>query len=200
MALEKIVKVAGRAVYLPGDDIDTDRIIPARFMKCVSFDGLGEHLFHDVRYDEGGARKPCSLNDPRFAGATVMLSNANFGCGSSREHAPQAIAKSGFRALVAESFAEIFSGNATTLGLPCACVSHEAVLALAAAIDREPALEVSVDLEAQLVRGGALSFPFTMKPGAREALQAGEWDPISQLLEGAAEAARVAERLPYLRF
>ncbi len=200
MALEKIVKVVGRAVYLPGDDIDTDRIIPARFMKCVSFDGLGEHLFHDVRFEESGARKPCSLNDPRFAGATVMLSNANFGCGSSREHAPQAIAKSGFRALVAESFAEIFSGNATTLGLPCACVSHEAVLALAAAIGRDPALEVSIDLATGLVTAGTLSFPFAMKPGSREALLAGEWDPISQLLEGAGEAARVAERLPYLRF
>ncbi len=200
MSLERIGKVVGRAVYVPGNDIDTDRIIPARFMKCVSFDGLGEHLFHDVRFEESGARKPCSLNDPRFTGATVMLSNANFGCGSSREHAPQAIAKSGFRALVAESFAEIFSGNATTLGLPCARVSHEAVLALAAAIEGEPALELVVDLEAGLVGAGTLSFPFTMKPGSREALLAGEWDPIAQLLEGASEAARVAERLPYLRF
>ncbi len=118
MALDKITRVAGHAVLVPGDDIDTDRIIPARFMKCVSFDGLGAHLFHDLRFAEDGSKKPCSLNDPRFAGATVMLSNANFGCGSSREHAPQALAKSGFRAIVAESFAEIFSGNATTLGIP----------------------------------------------------------------------------------
>ncbi len=200
MALEKITEVAGRAVYVPGDDIDTDRIIPARFMKCVSFDGLGEWLFHDVRFAEDGAAKPCSLNDPRFAGATVMLSNANFGCGSSREHAPQALAKSGFRAIVAESFAEIFSGNATALGIPCVCVGHDAVLALAAAVEREPALELLLDLEQQAVTAGGLRFSFWMKPGAREALLAGEWDPIGQLLDGAAEAARVAERLPYLRF
>ena len=200
MALDRIAKVGGRAVHVPGDDIDTDRIIPARFMKCVSFDGLGAHLFHDVRFAEDGSKKACSLNDPRFAGATVMLSNANFGCGSSREHAPQALAKSGFRALVAESFAEIFSGNATTLGMPCACVSHDAVLALAAAVEREPSLEVVLDLEAQLVSAGPLSFPFSMKAGACEALLAGQWDPISQLLDGATATARVAEKLPYLRF
>jgi 3-isopropylmalate/(R)-2-methylmalate dehydratase small subunit len=200
MALDRIRSVKGRAVYVPGDDIDTDRIIPARFMKCVSFDGLGQYLFHDVRFAEDGSPKPCPLNDARFAGATVMLSNGNFGCGSSREHAPQALAKAGFRALVAESFAEIFSGNATTLGLPCACVTHEAVLALAAAVERDPALEVEIDLEAQAVVAGPLRFPFTMKAGAREALLAGQWDPISLLLEGAEATARVAAKLPYLRF
>jgi 3-isopropylmalate/(R)-2-methylmalate dehydratase small subunit len=200
MTLEKISRVAGRAVPVPGDDIDTDRIIPARFMKCVSFDGLGAHLFHDLRFAEDGSRKPCPLNEERFRGATIMLSNANFGCGSSREHAPQAIAKSGFRAIVAESFAEIFSGNATALGIPCACVSHEAALALAELVERDPSLEVVVDLEAQQVSAGARHFSFSMKPGAREALLVGQWDPIGPLLDGAAEAARVAEALPYLRF
>jgi 3-isopropylmalate/(R)-2-methylmalate dehydratase small subunit len=200
MALERITRVAGRAVPLPGDDIDTDRIIPARFMKCVSFDGLGAHLFHDLRFAEDGSKKACSLNDPRFAGATVMLSNANFGCGSSREHAPQAIAKSGFRAVVAESFAEIFSGNATALGIPCACVSHEAALALQELVGRDPSLEVVVDLETQEVAAGGRRYAFWMKPGAREALLSGQWDPIGQLLDGAAEVTRVSEALPYLRF
>ena len=200
MALEKITRVKGRAVPVPGDDIDTDRIIPARFMKCVSFDGLGAHLFHDLRFAEDGSSKPCPLNDPRFAGATVMLSNANFGCGSSREHAPQALAKSGFRAIVAESFAEIFSGNATALGIPCACVSHEAAVALQELVEREPSLEVVVDLEAQEVTAGGRRYSFWMKPGAREALVSGQWDPIGQLLDGSAETARVAEALPYLRF
>ena len=200
MALDKITSVKGRGVPVPGDDIDTDRIIPARFMKCVSFDGLGAHLFHDLRFSEDGSRKPCSLNDARFAGATVMLANANFGCGSSREHAPQALAKSGFRAIVAESFAEIFSGNATALGMPCACVSHESALALQGLVEREPSLEVTVDLEAQEVAAGARRFAFSMKPGAREALVSGQWDPIGQLLDGAAETARVAAALPYLRF
>src|SRR5688572_22316235 len=115
MALAKITAVTGRAVYVPGDDIDTDRIIPARFMKCVTFDGLGAHLFHDVRWDESGASKGHSLDDPRFKGASILISNSNFGCGSSREHAPQALAKHGIRAVIAESFAEIFFGNSTTL-------------------------------------------------------------------------------------
>jgi 3-isopropylmalate/(R)-2-methylmalate dehydratase small subunit len=200
MALEEITTVRGRAVPVAGDDIDTDRIIPARFMKCVSFDGLGEHLFHDLRFAEDGSRKSCTLNDPRFAGATVMLSNANFGCGSSREHAPQALAKSGFRAIVAESFAEIFSGNATTLGIPCVCVSHEAALALSGLVLREPSTQVAIDLVNQQLTAGALRFAFSMKAGAREALVSGQWDPITQLLDGAAETASLAEGLPYLRF
>src|SRR5690606_28757504 len=118
MALPKIVKVQGRAAYVPGDDIDTDRIIPARFMQCVTYDGLGAHLFHDARFAEAGTSKGHPTDDPRFQGATILISNSNFGCGSSREHAPQALAKFGFRAVIAESFAEIFFGNATTLGMP----------------------------------------------------------------------------------
>jgi len=192
--------VKGRAVPVPGDDIDTDRILPARFMRCVSFDGIGAQLFRDLRFAEDGSPKPCSLNELRFAGATVMLSGANFGCGSSREHAPQALAKSGFRAIVATSFAEIFAGNATALGIPCACVGYPAATALAERVEGEPGIEVVVDLETQEVTAGTLRFPFTMKPGAREALVNGQWDPISQLLDGAAEAARVADALPYLRF
>ena len=123
MALEKITSITGRGVVVPGNDIDTDRIIPARFMKCVTFDGLGEYLFHDVRKNADGTDKPHPLNQPRFKGATILLSGANFGCGSSREHAPQAIQKYGFKAIVAENFAEIFFGNGTTLGVPCATAS-----------------------------------------------------------------------------
>jgi len=123
MALPKITTVSGQAVYVPGNDIDTDRIIPARFMKCVTFDGLGEYLFHDVRYDEDGNEKNHSLNDPRFKGASIMLSDSNFGCGSSREHAPQSLFRAGFRAIVAGNFAEIFFGNATNLGMPCVSMS-----------------------------------------------------------------------------
>ncbi|HEY3499895.1 MAG TPA: 3-isopropylmalate dehydratase small subunit [Polyangiaceae bacterium] len=200
MALQKISKVTGRAVYVPGDDIDTDRIIPARFMKCVTFDGLGEYLFHDVRFDEKGGKKAHALNDSRFAGASILLSNANFGCGSSREHAPQAIAKAGFRAVVAENFAEIFFGNSTTLGMPCVSVSRDAVLALAAAVEAKPETELAIDLGARTVTAGALSFPFSMKPGALDALTKGEWDPIGQLLDGAERTRAVAAQLPYLSF
>jgi 3-isopropylmalate/(R)-2-methylmalate dehydratase small subunit len=200
MALSKITKVTGRAVYVPGDDIDTDRIIPARFMKCVTFDGLGEHLFHDVRFDEKGEKKPHALNEARFAGATILLSNANFGCGSSREHAPQALAKYGFKAVIAENFAEIFFGNSTTLGMPCVSVSRDVVLALAAAVAANPETELGIDLGARTVSAGSLSFPFTMKPGALDALTKGEWDPIGQLLDGAERARAVAAQLPYLSF
>jgi 3-isopropylmalate/(R)-2-methylmalate dehydratase small subunit len=199
MALEMITSITGRAVHVPGNDIDTDRIIPARFMKCVTFDGLGQYMFHDVRYAEDGSKREHPLNDSRFAGATIMLSNANFGCGSSREHAPQAIAKSGFRAIVAEGFAEIFFGNATTLGIPCVSVSAEAIQALAAAIEKDPSLELTVDLEAQVVRAGSQVHPLRMKPSAREALVQGQWDPIGALLDGAAKTREVAGRLPYVK-
>lgn len=119
MALAKITSVTGRAVPVVGNDIDTDRIIPARFMKCVTFDGLGEFLFFDVRQDPNtGKVTHHPLNDARFKDATILLSGANFGCGSSREHAPQAIQKYGFKAIIAESYAEIFFGNSTTLGMP----------------------------------------------------------------------------------
>lgn len=200
MALQEITQVKGRAVYVPGNDIDTDRIIPARFMKCVTFDGLGAHMFHDVRYDEAGRPKQHPLNDARFSGATLLLSNSNFGCGSSREHAPQAIAKSGFRAIIAESFAEIFFGNATTLGMPCVSVTHEVLEQLAAAIEREPELELTIDLASEQIIAGSSRHPFSIKPGARDALMAGRWDPIGQLLESRSEVEAVRERLPYLHF
>ena len=200
MALDKITKVSGRGVYVPGDDIDTDRIIPARFMKCVTFDGLGAYLFYDVRNNEDGSKKPHALNDPRFAGAKILLSNSNFGCGSSREHAPQAIAKAGFRAVIAESFAEIFFGNSTTLGMPCVSVSHDAIQQLSSVVERDPQLELTIDLESQTVTAGSLRVPFTIKPGARDALTQGAWDPIGQLLDSREQIAALAGRLPYLHF
>jgi 3-isopropylmalate/(R)-2-methylmalate dehydratase small subunit len=200
MPLAKITKITGTAVYVPGSDIDTDRIIPARFMKCVTFDGLGEFLFYDVRHDEHGAKKGHPLNDPRFAGASILLSNANFGCGSSREHAPQALAKHGIKAVVAESFAEIFFGNSTTLGMPCLSVSNADILALARVIEAKPDTAVTVDVAAGTVTAGTLTVSASMKPGARESLINGEWDPIAQLLDGAEQTKKVAAALPYLSF
>jgi 3-isopropylmalate/(R)-2-methylmalate dehydratase small subunit len=169
-------------------------------MKCVTFDGLGQYLFNDVRFEENGAKKAHPLNDPKHAGATILLSNANFGCGSSREHAPQAIAKFGFKAVVAESFAEIFFGNSTTLGMPCVSVTRDAVLVLAKAIEADPNVELTLDLEKGIVSAGSLSFPATMKPAARDALVKGEWDPIGQLLDGAEQVKKTAANLPYLTF
>src|SRR6218665_334261 len=118
MALAKITQVAGTGVYVPGSDIDTDRIIPARFMKCVTFDGLGEFAFYDVRYNEHGEKTKHPPNDDRFAGASILVAGVNFGCGSSREHAPQSLRKYGFNGVIAESFAESFYGNSTGLAMP----------------------------------------------------------------------------------
>jgi 3-isopropylmalate/(R)-2-methylmalate dehydratase small subunit len=198
MALERIKTVVGRAVHVPGEDIDTDRIIPARFLRCVTFDGLGEHLFEDVRVGPDGQKTGHPLDDPHRAGATILVGGRNFGCGSSREHAPQAIAKAGFRAIIAESFAEIFFGNATTLGIPCVSVARSDLLVIARAVESEPTTELFIDLERQTVSvAGGKTFPFSIKPGARDALMNGLWDPIAQLLDGKSETLRVARSLPY---
>ena len=198
MALEKITRIAGRAVHVPGNDIDTDRIIPARYLKCVTFDGLGEFLFHDVRRNADGSEKPHPLNDARHKGATILLSGANFGCGSSREHAPQALQKHGIRAVIAEGFAEIFFGNSTTLGMPCLCASRADIARIAAAVEAATDAEVAIDLASQRVSFAGQSVGASLRESARDALVNGRWDPIGELLEGAGEAATVASRLRYM--
>ena len=172
MSLAKITSITGRGVAVTGNDIDTDRIIPARFMKCVTFDGLGEFLFYDVRKNADGSDRAHPLNEARFKGAAILLSGANFGCGSSREHAPQAIQKYGFRAIIAEGYAEIFFGNSTTLGMPCMTAAREDITKIAAAVEADPSLEIVVDVEAQLVGDGrALSTTPTF-PYSRPTLEA----------------------------
>ena len=198
MALDKITTVTGRGVYVPGDDIDTDRIIPARFMKCVTFDGLGEYMFYDVRFSEDGAEKPHPLNDPRFAGSSVLLSGENFGCGSSREHAPQAMYRFGIRAVIAESFAEIFYGNSTTLGMPCAEATGEQIARLSELINTDPTAELTINIEDSTVTCGSKTFDVTIREGTRQALTEGRWDPIAELLEADAAIHETASRLPYL--
>jgi 3-isopropylmalate dehydratase, small subunit len=198
MALEKITQVSGKAVYVPGNDIDTDRIIPARFMKCVTFDGLGEFLFFDVRHDPQGKKLDHPIDRPEHKGATILLSGANFGCGSSREHAPQAIHKAGFRAIVAENFAEIFFGNSTTLGIPCVNASREDIAKVAAAIEKNPELQVVVDVEKLEVRFGDESIKVTQRDSARDALINGRWDAIGELLDGKQQVLETAAKLPYL--
>ncbi len=198
MALQKILSVSGRAVCVPGNDIDTDRIIPARFMKCVSFDGLGEFLFYDVRKNLDGTNQQHPLNEERFNGATVLLSGANFGCGSSREHAPQAIAKYGFKAIIAENFAEIFFGNCTTLGIPCVSASREDIAKVAAAVAANPQLEVTIDLQALEVSFGGQSIKVTQRESARDGLVNGRWDAIGELIEGKTAVAATAAKLPYV--
>ena len=184
MAIEPVLEVKGRGVYVPGSDIDTDRIIPARFMKCVTFDGLGEYAFYDVRFKDDGSEKPHPMNEARFADASVLLTGSNFGCGSSREHAPQALYRWGIRAVIAESFAEIFFGNCVTLGIPCVAAAGEDIERLAAEMNQNPQLEIRIDLEKQRVFfGDDGQFPFHLPDTALEALTSGRWDPIAELLE-----------------
>ena len=197
MALEKITSVTGRAVNVPGNDIDTDRIIPARFMKCVTFDGLGEFLFYDVRKNADGTDKAHPLNEPRFKGATILLSGSNFGCGSSREHAPQALQKYGFKAVVAENFAEIFFGNSTTIGLTCATASREDIAKIAAAVEKDPTLAVTIDLVKSEIRFGRQTVKAAIRESARDALVNGRWDPIGELLDGLPAVRETAGKLAY---
>ncbi|HEX5656473.1 MAG TPA: 3-isopropylmalate dehydratase small subunit [Polyangiales bacterium] len=197
MALAQIKEVVGRGVYIPGDDIDTDQIVPARYLVSVTFDGLGEALFYDARFERDGKPKQHPLNDATYKGATIVLGNANFGCGSSREHAPQAFAKAGFKAIIAESFAEIFFGNSTTLGIPCVTLNHDEIEGLARAIAAKPSLEITVDVEHLEIRAEAQVFKCQLKPSAHDALVRGEWDPIAQLIEGEPQARALSKTLPY---
>ena len=198
MALAQIKDVSGTGIHLPGDDIDTDRIIPARYLKCVTFDDLAGTHFYDVRFDPDGKPTGHPLDDPRFSGASIMLSGSNFGCGSSREHAPQAIYRSGFRAIIAESFAEIFFGNSTTLGMPCVSASREDIESLGAAIEEDSGTEIRIDLEGMTVSYGDRNFAITMPDSARQALTAGRWDPIQELLDNEKEITSVGDGLAYV--
>ncbi len=199
MALDPVPSVTGRAVFIPGADIDTDRIIPARFMKCVTFDGLGEFAFYDVRFDEHGNKTQHPLNDPRFAQASILVAGVNFGCGSSREHAPQSLRKYGFNGVIAESFAEIFYGNSTTLAMPCVMASAADIVALQNAIEADPTLEVTIDVKDLKVRtSNGLDIPVTMPDSAREALLSGRWDPIQELIDNDAAIEAKAKELHYV--
>jgi 3-isopropylmalate/(R)-2-methylmalate dehydratase small subunit len=197
MPLEKITTVSGQGVYVPGDDIDTDRIIPARFMKCVTFDGLGEYLFYDVRHDGNDKLSEHALNDPSFSNASIMLSGMNFGCGSSREHAPQSLYRAGFRAIIAGNFAEIFFGNSINLGMPCVSVDEAGRSKLATMIESDPKLELKIDLVSSEIIAGDTHFAFDIREGARESLMNGKWDPIDELLSNGSSIEKVANSLSY---
>jgi len=196
MSLSPIKKVTGRAVPVEGDDIDTDRIIPARYMRCVTFDGLGEFLFRDIRQTPEGQSRNHPIDQARFKGATILVSGMNFGCGSSREHAPQAIVRAGFQAVIAGNYAEIFFGNSTTLGLPCVSAKKEDLQALTQLITSEPATQVEIDLEKLKVTAGKLSFPVTMKASAQQGLLSGRYDAIADLLANLPKAKELAAKIP----
>ena len=199
MSSTPIKKVTGKVVFVPGDDIDTDRIIPARFMKCITFDGLGEYLFYDVRKTESGENKNHNLNDPRFAEASILVSGNNFGCGSSREHAPQSILRAGYNAVIAGSFAEIFFGNSTNLGVVCVTASDADRKIIASAIEIHPELEITIDVEDYKIWYGDQFVPCEIKLGARDSLLSGNYDPLDELLVGADEVSKTACALTYMQ-
>ena len=198
MALEKIEEVKGKGVYVQGNDIDTDRIIPARFMKCVTFDGLGEFLFYDVRKDDDGNDRDHPLNEPKFAEASILISNANFGCGSSREHAPQALYRYGFHAIIAESFAEIFFGNCCGLGVPCAVALPEDIKKITDIIDANPNAEIHLSVINSEVVVGDLNISVEIPKAAKEALTQGRWDPIAELQEAEQDVNELVNQLGYI--
>ena len=192
------LRVEGRAIPLPGDDIDTDRIIPARYLREITFEALGKYAFIDERFDEKGVMQDHPLNDTRFKGGNILLVNRNFGCGSSREHAPQSLMRMGIDAFVGESFAEIFSGNCASLGLPVARVSHEHARALMDLVHADPALRLVVDIDTSLITAGKTTFPFTMPDSDRASLLSGEWDSTAVLLSREADIRAAAARIPYV--
>ena len=195
-----IESVTGRGIPLPENDVDTDRIIPARYLKFITFEGLGAYAFYDERYDEKGKPKPHPFNDPKYAGATILLAGANFGCGSSREHAPQALYRAGIRAVVAPSFAEIFAGNSTAIGMPTVMVSPSHIDALITLVTQNPSTEIQIDLKNKsLTTSSGWTCPLEMNEGYRKAFLEGSWDTTAVLLANIDSIRRKAAELPPLQ-
>ena len=198
MAIERITRLEGRARPLGGNDIDTDRIIPARFLRSVSFEGLETHLFEDDIVQARASNVTHPMVDARFDGAEILVVNRNFGCGSSREHAPQAIRRRGFRAVVGESFSEIFFGNSVALGMPCVTGAAAEIARLQDLVTQAPALVVSIDLEAMQLACGDWRMPVSLPPAARESFLDGTWDATGLLLDRYEQVEETMSRVPYL--
>ncbi|GAB4319126.1 MAG: 3-isopropylmalate dehydratase small subunit [Leptolyngbyaceae cyanobacterium] len=195
--VSEVKVVAGRGIPLPGNDIDTDRIIPARFLRCVTFDGLGEQVFADDRAHLQGQHP---FDQPQYQGAEILVVNNNFGCGSSREHAPQAIAKWGIRAIVGESFAEIFFGNCLAMGIPCVAADATTIKTLQEKLTADPQTPVTVNLETMQVQCGDWTAAIALKEGPRSMLLAGTWDACGQLVAHAEQIRAKAATLPYVQW
>jgi 3-isopropylmalate/(R)-2-methylmalate dehydratase small subunit len=189
-----ISHISGRALPLRGDDIDTDRIMPARFLRAVSFEGLERHLFEDDR----AADPQHPFNDARYRGASVLVVNANFGCGSSREHAPQGLARAGIRAVVGQSFSEIFRGNAAMIGVPCLTADRAAITRLQTLVEASPEASIEIDVTAGRVSAGDFACDVALPPALKDAFLTGQWNPTAMLLADFDAVRRVAARLPYI--
>jgi len=190
-----VARITGRGIPLRGNDIDTDRIMPARFLVAVSFEGLERHLFEDDR--KADAAHP--FNQHRYDGASILVVNANFGCGSSREHAPQGLVRAGIRAVIGESFSEIFQGNAAVLGLPCFAVDHASAERLQTLVQSDPAAAISADVATGEIAAGSLTLQASLPAALRDAFVSGQWNPTAMLLRNFDDVLAVAARLPYVR-
>ncbi|RKD98026.1 3-isopropylmalate dehydratase small subunit [Halopiger aswanensis] len=190
--------VSGSGLPIRGNDIDTDQIIPARFMKVVTFDGLGEFAFFDVRFDDDDNPKDHPMNEDRYQDSSVMVVNSNFGCGSSREHAPQALMRWGIDAIIGESFAEIFAGNCLALGIPTVTADSETIQDLQDWVDEHPDEEIEIDVEAEEVTYGGQTIDVTVDEAQRKALVEGVWDTTALMKSNAGEVRKKAEELPYV--
>jgi 3-isopropylmalate/(R)-2-methylmalate dehydratase small subunit len=192
--MSAITRVTGRGLPVRGNDLDTDRIMPARFLRVVTFEGLERHVFEDDR----ATNPKHPFNDPRYTGASILAVNRNFGCGSSREHAPQGLARFGIKAIVGESFSEIFLGNAAVLGMPCFTADHASIEALQSAIERTPSTTIDANVETGLVSAGDLRIPASLPAALRDSFLSGQWNPTAMLLDRFDEVRAVSERLPYI--
>jgi 3-isopropylmalate/(R)-2-methylmalate dehydratase small subunit len=193
--MSSILSVSGHGIPLRGNDIDTDRIMPARYLKVVSFDGLEKHVFEDDRKTNRG---PHPFGDMRYQDASILVVNSNFGCGSSREHAPQGLARFGIKAIIGESFSEIFLGNCSVLGLPCFTADHDTIEKLQSLIERSPETAIICDVASGVITAGTLTFTASMPAAVRDAFVQGKWDPTMMLLDKFDEVRSVGQRLPYV--
>ena len=191
--MSEIVQITGRALPVRGDDIDTDRIMPARFLRAITFEGLEQHVFED---DRKAAAHP--FDDPRYQGASVLIVNSNFGCGSSREHAPQGLLRWGIRAVIGESFAEIFFGNSAIIGLPCVTAAAQDVRKLQDLVEKHPQSSFHIDLVEGTCEAHGVLYPVALSPKIRDAFITGAWDTTGMLLANYEEVDAAAAKLPYI--
>jgi 3-isopropylmalate/(R)-2-methylmalate dehydratase small subunit len=191
-----ITAVQGTAIPLPGNDVDTDRIIPARYLRSVTFEGLGAEVFKDERFNDDGSLKAHPFNEEKYAGAAILIVGRNFGCGSSREHAPQAIMRSGIKAIIGESFGEIFAGNCTSIGIPVCTADEQTIDELQKLVQNNPQLNFDLDLEAQTLSSAEKSVAVDINPAVKTALLGGTWNTLDELLQNEAAIEEVHQRLP----